>query len=106
MSKAAHIRRYVIERYIVPARASGDEEIRIRLGDVRQGMRLVSPLQSVCSALGTKLFENEARVELLARIDARAGADTYCHFRILRASAVGRFQRTKDGSSDGDAIGG
>ena len=102
MSTAAHIRRYVIENYIAPARAAGDEEIRIRLGDIRQGMRLANPLQSVRSALGTKVFQKEAGVELLTRIGPRAGADTFCHYRILPSGAVGRQHRAKDGAGDGD----
>ena len=82
MTTAEHIRWYVIEYYIAPARAAGHEEIRIRLGDIRQKMRLSNPLQSVCSALSTKRFQKEAGVELLTSIDLRAGADTCCHFRI------------------------
>ena len=49
---------------------------------IRREMGLTNPLQSVRSALGTKLFQREAGVELLAPIDPRAGADTYCRFRI------------------------
>ena len=82
MSTAELIRRYTIEHHIAPARASGREHVCIRLGDIRQGMGLTNPLQSVRSALGTKLFGDEAGVELLAPIDHRAGADTFCHFRI------------------------
>ena len=82
MTTADLIRSYVIERYIAPARVAGCQEVRIRLGDVRQGMRLSNPLQSVRSALGTKLFQDEAGVELLAPIHPRAGADTFIEFRI------------------------
>ena len=82
MTTAEYIRWYVIKHYIVPARAAGREEVRIRLGDIRQKMGLTNPLQSVRSALGTKLFQDEAGVELLIPIGARAGADTYCHFRM------------------------
>ena len=82
MTTAEHIRWYVIEHHITPARATGHEEVRIRLGDIRQKMGLTNPLQSVRSALSTKVFRDEAGVELLAPIDPRAGADTYCHFRI------------------------
>jgi len=82
MSTAELIRGYAIEHHIAPARAGGREHVCIRLGDIRQGMGLTNLLQSVRSALGTKLFLDEAGVELLALIDSRAGADTYCHFRI------------------------
>ena len=82
MTTAEHIRGYAIKHYIAPARAAGREEVRIRLGDIRRKMELTNPLQSVRSALGSKLFQEEAGVELLAPIGPRAGADTYCHFRI------------------------
>ena len=109
MTTAEHIRWYAIKHHIAPARAAGREEVRIRLGDIRQKMGLTNPLQSVRSALGTTLFQDEAGVELIAPtnplqsvrsalgttlfqdeagveliapIGPRAGADTYCHFRI------------------------
>ena len=56
MTTADEIRWYTIKHHIVPARAAGREEVTVRLGDVRQGMRLTNPLQSVRSALSTKLF--------------------------------------------------
>ena len=85
MTTAEHIRRYAIKHHIAPARVTGGEDVCIRLGDIRQNMGLTNPLQSVRSALGTKLFQDQAGVELLTPIGPRAGADTYCHFRILPA---------------------
>ena len=82
MTTADQIRWYTIKHHIMPARAAGREEVSFRLGDVRQGMRLTNPLQSVRSALSTKLFRDKAGVELLAPIDPRAGSDTCCHFRV------------------------
>ena len=89
MSTADQIRRYAIEHHVAPARAAGHTEIRIRLGDIRQGMGLPNPLQSVRSALATKLFQNEAGVELLTPINHRAGADTEWHYRILPTCVAG-----------------
>ena len=82
MTTADSIRWYVIEHHITPARAAGHEEVRIRLGDIRQKMGLTNPLQSVRSALSTKLFQDQAGVDLLTPISSRAGSDTFCHFRI------------------------
>lgn len=67
MTTVEYIRRYAIKHYIPPTRA-GREVVRIRLGDVRQKMWLANPLQSARSALGTKLFQSEGRVELLEAI--------------------------------------
>lgn len=82
MTTAESIRRYAIDYYIAPARAAGDEKVRIRLGDVRRKMGLTNPLQSIRSALGTRLFLDQAGVGLLAAPGPRAGADSYFHFRI------------------------
>ena len=82
MSTADAIRAFVIRHYIAPARAAGDEEVGIRLGDIRSKMQLTNPLQSVRTALGSKLFQEMAGVEILEPIDPRAGAETYCRFRI------------------------
>ena len=82
MATADDIRDFVIKNYIEPARSKGRGEICIRLGDVRQGMRLANPLQSVRSALSTQTFQRQAGVELLTPVDHRAGADTIWRFRV------------------------
>lgn len=82
MSAADAIRAYVVRHYVAPARAAGHAEVVIRLGDIRTRMQLAGPLQSVRSALGTKLFQELAGVELVELIDPRAGADVCCRFRI------------------------
>ena len=66
--------------HIAPARAAGREVVRSQLGDIRQKTGLMNPLQSVRSVLGTKIFQDEAGVELLDPIAPRAGTDTYCHY--------------------------
>ena len=83
MTTAEHIRWYAIKHHVTPVRAAGREEAHIRLGDIRQKMGLPNPLQAVRSALGTKLFQDEACVELLTPIGPRDGADTIIRFRIL-----------------------
>lgn len=82
MTTADLIRSYVVEHYVAPARVAGCRKVRVRLGDVRQGMKLSNPLQSVRSALGAKLFQCEAGVELLAPLHPTTGADTCFEFRI------------------------
>lgn len=90
MSTAEVIRQFVIERYIRPARDAGRQEVHIRLGDIRQQMGLRNPLQSVRSALDTKLFEDDAGVKRVSTFSARAGADSYCHFQIVPIEASKR----------------
>ena len=87
MRTAEHIRQFVIERYIRPARDADRHEVHIRLGDIRQQMGLRNPLQSVRSALDTRLFEVEAGVKRVSAVSPRAGADSYYHFRIVPIEA-------------------
>ena len=82
MNTADLIRRYALKHYIEPARAVGDEEVHIRLGDIRQQMGLTNPLQSVRSALGSQIFQNMAGVEFLEPIHPRSGADAYYRYHI------------------------
>ena len=79
---ADEIREFVAEKYIDPARSNSRGEICIRLGDIRQGMRLANPLQSVRSTLSTKKFQKQAGVELLTPVEHRAGADTIWCFHV------------------------
>lgn len=46
MTTADLIRDYVISYYIDTARTTEHEEVRIRLGNIRQEMGLTNPLQS------------------------------------------------------------
>ncbi len=87
MTTAEQIRQYAINHYIAPTRAAGQEEVHIRLGDIRQKMGLTNPLQSIRSALGTRLFQDEACVELVNAVGRRAGADTYFQFHIHSSSS-------------------
>ena len=82
MATADEIREFVYKNYIEPARSKGCGDIYIRLGDVRQGMRLANPLQSVRSALSTQIFQSQAGVDLLTPIDHRADAATIWHFQV------------------------
>lgn len=80
MTTAEYIRWYTIEHYIAPVRAAGGEEVSVRLGDVRQGMGLRNPLQSIRSAPTSRRFQEAAGVQLLGPVDPRGGADTYYQY--------------------------
>ena len=83
MATAEEIRYFVSNNYIEPSRLNGQTVISIRLGGVRQRMKLANPLQSVRSALSTKLFQKQNGVELLTPVNQRAGANTTWHFRVF-----------------------
>lgn len=62
---AEGIRTYVNENYFEPARESGDEEITIRAGTVRQEMELKDRQPAVCSAMRSEEIQGKFDVELI-----------------------------------------
>lgn len=101
MATADEIRYFVTINYIEPARSKSGGEICIRLGDVRQGMTLANPLQSVRSALSTETFQRQAGVELLNPVDHRTGADTIWRFHVQGTPTVNEFCRKRLKFSNG-----
>jgi PHD/YefM family antitoxin component YafN of YafNO toxin-antitoxin module len=92
-SLAARIRGFVYERYVVPARAAGHDEVVVRTGDVHREMGLVSRIPAVCSALGAT-FEKDYRVALQSRSGPAIGANVFLRFRTAEA-ASGQGHATK-----------
>jgi 5-methylcytosine-specific restriction enzyme B len=62
MSQADDIRRFVIARYIEPARAKGEQRVSVRAGDVHRAMGLSNAMPAVCSAIGSGRFLVDAGV--------------------------------------------
>lgn len=89
MATTDQIRCFVIDHYIEPAREAGRTEVSVRLGDIRQGMGMANPLQSVRGTLNTQCFQDQAGVELLTPIGPRDGADTWVKFRIVQVQSSG-----------------
>ena len=82
MSKADAIREYVNITYIVPARAAGETQVKVRAGDVHAGMKLESRMPAVTSALGANVFEAKYRVKCVARSGPHNGAHLWFTFDI------------------------
>lgn len=51
------VRKFVYENYVLPARESGEQTVKVRAGDVHKAMGLRNRLPLVCSALGSRKFE-------------------------------------------------
>jgi hypothetical protein len=81
-SLADRIRRSAFERYVVPARATPDAEIRIRSGDLHRAMGLNARMPAVCSALDSKIFTREFALELVRRTGPHQGATVEFVFRM------------------------
>lgn len=62
------IREHVHRRYIEPARAAGDRQVTIRVGDVHSAMSLDRRLPAVAGALDTDLFRLRSHAELIGNV--------------------------------------
>ena len=83
MPLADEIREFALERYVVPARAAGHQEVVIRAGDLHNEMRLSNRAPAVCGAPGTNLFLDMADVRLLAREGPGQGMNAIFRYRII-----------------------
>jgi hypothetical protein len=83
MSHAEEVRAYCGKHYIEPARARGDKEIAVRAGDVHKEMGYKNRLPLVCSALGTRAFEETFRVSRKGIEGPLNGATTLFRFIVL-----------------------
>jgi len=90
MTQADRIRRFALDRYIVPARTRNDAEIVIRAGDVHREMGLFSAMPAVCSAIGSRKFEEVSGVTIVWRTGPTNGANVYFHLRLTADSRPAR----------------
>jgi hypothetical protein len=82
MSQANLIRQFTVDRYIAPAVAAGRDEITIRAGDGHREMGLTNAMPAVCSALGSRKFDEYARITRSALVGPANGANVYFTFRL------------------------
>lgn len=117
MIQANRIRQFVRDHYIAPAKADGHAEITIRAGDVHREMSLTNAMPAVCSAIGSRKFDEFAGVTRTALRGPANGANVYftfsLHARLLskrltvrrREPVLGRAQSQPKRSLDlGGAI--
>ena len=60
-------KRYVISKYVTPARSRGEEKIQIRVGNVQKEMGWTNRTPSVFSTLASRSFQREAGLELIEK---------------------------------------
>lgn len=60
------ITQYTIDHYIKPAKTRGDYVVGIMSGDVHKALHMENALPTVCSKLGSNVFQREARVKRIA----------------------------------------
>jgi Family of unknown function (DUF6884) len=91
MSNADQIRKFVVNRYVSPAKAEGRVIITVRTGDVHKAMSLSNAMSNVCSAIGSTKFEQLAGVTQTKRAGPRMGANVYYQFN-LNSAPTATFQ--------------
>jgi len=58
------IRKHVLERYILPARARGESTVSVTAGDVQKELGLKNRIAWVCTALRAERFQSENQLRL------------------------------------------
>lgn len=108
MNHSDHVREFVKENYVAPARLSGADTISVRVGDVHRAMKWdLKRVPQVCSALSTRKFLNSANVELIERKGPPSGQSTTVEFtfRLLQAnSSPEEKQAEAKPAAKGDAL--
>jgi 5-methylcytosine-specific restriction protein B len=80
---AVAIRQHVITRHFEPARASGAKELTLRAGDLHKELNYKNRMPAVCSVLGSKRLETEARVHRTSTNGPHNSSTTRFTFTIL-----------------------
>ena len=83
MSLSDDVRKYCIDNYILPMREKGDNIVLIRAGDIHTAMGYNNRLPLVCSSLGSKKFENIAKVQRVSIEGPLNGSNTTFIFRLI-----------------------
>ena len=83
VTQADRIRRYVLARYVDPARISSDTELTISAGDVCRSMGLQGRAPNVCSVLGSRKLFDMAGLRLLDRAGPRQSTTTTFRYVLV-----------------------
>jgi hypothetical protein len=90
MTQAVRIRQFVLDHYVAPAKAAGHTEITVRAGDVHRDMSLMNAMPAVCSAIGSRKFDEFAGVARTALVGPANGANVYFTFSLSGSAFLER----------------
>jgi hypothetical protein len=76
MTQAESIRQHVQQRYIDPARRSGQTLVTVVAGDVHKELGLRNRFPSVCQAMESRLLERQAHVKVSSKQSPHSGRGT------------------------------
>ena len=103
MTQADRIRQFALDRYVVPARTRNAADVVIRAGDVHREMGLFSAMPAVCSAIGSRKFEEVSGATIVKRTGPTNGANVYFHVSLTAVPHVTRppipFPKSEDNST-------
>lgn len=88
MTQADHIRQFILEHYINPARASDWKEVTIRAGGVHKEMGLSSRMPAVCSVLAGRKLCDLASLSITHRRGPPNGANVFVTFNLEMDQAL------------------
>ena len=76
MKASDQIREYAGRQYVEPVRSGTGTTVRIKAGDVVNGLRLKNKTPNVCSALRSKIFQEQYGVQLIGEQGPPSGMST------------------------------
>jgi hypothetical protein len=92
MTQADRVRQFALDRYVVPARTRNAADVVIRAGDVHREMALFSAMPAVCSAIGSRKFEEVSGATIVKRTGPTNGANVYFHVSLVAVRILRRHQ--------------
>ncbi len=84
MGLSEDVRNYCNNKYVDPARKTGNNTIKIRCGDVHTALNYRNRYPLVCSALGSYIFEEISKVRRISIAGPLNGSNTEFTFEILK----------------------
>lgn len=76
MKESDRIREYAGRKYVEPVRGGTGTAVSIKIGDIVKDLGLKNKTPNVCSALRSKLFQEQYGVELIGEQGPRSGMST------------------------------
>lgn len=81
------VQQHVLTHYLGPAKARGENIIRIKAGDVHRDLHWVNRVPSVCTTLRSKKFQRETGLELIDKEGPPSGMGTRAVFTYKLSSS-------------------
>lgn len=74
------VQKYISSAYVSPAKKRGQNTIIVKAGDVHRELHWTNRVPSVCTTLGSRKFQRETGLELIAKEGPPSGMGTRATF--------------------------